>query len=93
MTEANELPGKDEVSDRSLFLLDIASLDEIPTDIKVGSKYFACFLACNATSIPEEALRAAANALLSNGAAFVCPRGEACEKVHDLVDQVSLEYV
>jgi hypothetical protein len=92
MTEAIELLRKDEVSDRSLFLLDISLPDEIPTDIKVDSKYFACFLARSATSIPEEALRSAANALLSNGAAFVCTWGGACEKVHDLVDQVSLEY-
>jgi uncharacterized membrane-anchored protein len=92
MTGTIELLGRDEVSDRSLFLLDVHSLDSIPKEVKVGSKYFVCFLVCDATAIPQETLRLAATVLLQSGAAFVCTWGDGCEKVHDLMDQVAFEF-
>src|SRR5436190_13074220 len=92
MTNPIEFLGTNDVNDRSLFLLDIPSMDAIPAHIELGSRYFACFIDANAQAIPNEIMLSAARVLIRNGAAYVSTWGEGCENVHDIVDEAMLEF-
>ena len=85
-----ERVGADEEG-RELYLLDVSRLDEVPDDLKLGSRYFSCLLALDARSSTDDEVLNLARRLLLRGAVFVCTWGPDCERVHDLVDQVDAE--
>ncbi len=83
-------PGYDSTSDRRLFLLELASLSELPTPFALPSKHFTCLLALDATSASAGELARLASNLLSAGAVYVCAWGLDCERVHDVFDDAIL---
>lgn len=85
-----ERVGRDEEG-CELFLLDVSRLDEIPEDLRLGSRYFTCLLALDAGGHGDDDILALGRRLLRQGAVFVCTWGPGCERVHDLIDQVDLE--
>jgi len=76
---------------QQLFLLELASLDDLPEDLHVGGGYFLCLLALDARASSDDDLLTLARRILRRGAVFVCTWGPGCERVHDLVDQVDTE--
>jgi hypothetical protein len=62
------------------------SLEDVPMAIGTVSMSYALFLAIDATSINDEALRKTAKSLLERGIAYFCVWGPDCERVHDQFD-------
>jgi hypothetical protein len=75
---------------RQLFLVKAPDL-ELRLDLRVASRHFVCFLACDASGIADSVISAAARNLLEAGAVYFCVWGPECERVHDLIDQVVRE--
>ena len=64
----------------------VSGFDDIPLVLDSVSTNFCLFLAIDATSISNEAIRKAAKSLLERGLAYFCVWGPDCERVHDLLD-------
>jgi hypothetical protein len=64
----------------------VAILDEVRLAIDPVSANYSLFLAVDATSINNEALRKTAQSLLDRGIAYLCVWGPDCERVHDQFD-------
>ena len=79
--------GYDATTERALFLLDLDSIDQIPGNISVASKYFVCLIALDSGTVDHDALRAAAYKLLHSGGVYFCTWGPGCEAVHDAIDE------
>src|SRR4051794_6697969 len=77
--------------DRALFLVDAGRPGDIPAQLLLPSRYFACLLAWDATAASDDAVLEMARRLLEAGCAYVCCWGPDCERVHDLIDQVDNE--
>ena len=71
--------------ERELFALEIHDLDSLP-QFDLPTPHFVCLVVCDATEIPSETVLRFAQALLSNGAAYILTSGPDCERVHDLFD-------
>ncbi len=78
--------GIDDISERTLMLLTSSTLDAMPADIVVGSRYFVSLIVCDADAIPSEENAKCAQALLRAGCVYFCCWGPGCERVHDIVD-------
>jgi hypothetical protein len=81
-----ELTGRDSTNERDLFVLELASPEELPDGITLTSPRFVCLVAWDARDVAEERIRLVARKLLDSGAVYVCSWGADCERVHDLVD-------
>jgi hypothetical protein len=77
---------RDEVSGRSLHLLEVSVLSEVPARIEVSSSRFVCLVAIDATSASGNDLAVLARKLLGSGAVYVCAWGPGCDAVHLAVD-------
>jgi len=82
--------GEDEVSARSLFVMDAKDDQDIPKGIGLGGS-FVCLLAWDATAISNDGVLALARSLIADGCAYICCWGGDCERVHDLFIQASVE--
>jgi hypothetical protein len=82
--------GYDSTSERRLFLLELASLSELPAPFALPSKHFTCLLALDATSASPGELARLASGLLGAGAVYVCAWGPDCERVQQLFDDAIL---
>ena len=91
MSSSMILLGIDKDSERSLFLLEVESLSEVPVAIMMGSKYFVSLIACDARRISTDEISALARALLASGCIYFCCWGPDCERVHDIIDETYLE--
>src|SRR2546426_5621848 len=78
--------GHDDISERDLYVLELPDpgLDEGFTP---PSPHFGCFLAMDATRVPDDVIRVFARGLLGAGAAYFATWGPDCERVHDLIDE------
>ncbi len=83
--------GRDEVTDRDLFFLKLPRIESLPDSFNLPSPHFAGFLAWDPRGVPVSVIDAAAKKLLAAGAVYVCAWGPDCERVHDIVDEVSVE--
>ena len=81
--------GFDDVTERALFSLSVSSADLIPAEFELGSRHFACFLAWDARECSVELVSAVAAGLLRAGASYFVCWGPDCERVHDIIDEVS----
>jgi hypothetical protein len=77
----------DSLMERSLFLLELATPDELPRHIDVGSKYFGTLIAWDARGVPAEEVASLAEALMESGCTYFVCWGPDCERVHDIVDE------
>jgi hypothetical protein len=64
----------------------VPRLEDILLALEPASTNYCLFLAMDATSINNEALRKAAKSLLERGIAYFCVWGPDCERVHDQFD-------
>lgn len=83
--------GRDPVSERDLFIADLAGPGDIASILAVPSPYFACLLAWDSTGNSEGEILELMRALVRAGCVYLCSWGPGCEHVHDLFDQADLE--
>src|SRR6266567_4794230 len=77
----------DALMQRNLFMLELASPNELPRHIDVGSKYFGTFVAWDARAATHDGIASLIKLLIAAGCvSFVC-WGPDCERVHDIVDE------
>lgn len=76
---------------RKLYALALNSPDDLPAEIELGVPRFICLVAWNAEGVPIDVIARLARKLLNCGGVYVCAWGTACERVHDIFDEVSLE--
>jgi len=78
--------GREESTQRDLFIFDAPSPADVPATLTFPSRYFACLLAWDATSYSDTDIAAIARTLLTSGCVYVCCWGPDCERVHDVFD-------
>ena len=88
MTAKPEHVGRNDVTERELFLLNVARIADVPTLIDIGSKYFGVFLACDARNEEDIVITDLGRGLMANGMRYFSSWGSNCERVHDLIDSV-----
>ncbi len=86
-----EKVGCDEVTGRSLFVLDAASSNDIPAVLPLPCPYFVCLLAWDARQASPAEITAVAERLLRGGCVYAVCWGPDCERVHDTFDAVDLD--
>ena len=70
-----ELIGRNDVSERDLFLLSPRSISDVPVNLGVSSKYFGVLLACHARNIENAVVVNLARTLIAQGnEVFLCLR-------------------
>jgi len=82
-----EFIGIDDVSDRRLYLLDVASITDVPPKLDLASRYFVCLIAADTEDTPREKLSALVQNLVTAGCAYLVVWGTGCEVLHDIADQ------
>lgn len=83
--------GRNDVSERDLFLLNAPSISALPGALNLSSKYFGVLLACDARNVEDAVVVDLARSLIANGMRYFCSWGGDCERVHDLVGSVIIE--
>ncbi len=76
------------MSGRSLFVLDAARPDDIPTALEVDGP-FVCLLAWDAASVGSDEISNVASRLLAAGCVYICTWGSDCSRVHDIFDETN----
>jgi hypothetical protein len=76
--------GRDAVSQRELYVLELSSFGAAPPRISLPSPHYACLVACDAEAVPAARLLRLCRALLNGGAVYVCTWGPGCERLRDL---------
>ncbi len=82
-----EFIGVDDVSDRSLYLLDVPSIADVPPKLDLATRYFVCLIAADSEDTPREKLSALVQNLVASGCAYLAAWGAGCEALHDIADQ------
>ena len=82
--------GRDEVSERELYVIDAERPEDVPESLTVASDHFVCLIAWDAAGVPAEIIAELARRLLGSGCAYACCWGTDCERVHDVFDEVEL---
>ena len=80
--------GYDTVFGRRLFSLAVDRPHDV-SSIVLPSPNFACFIAWDARDASVESVSALVEALLRAGASYFVCWGSDCERVHDIVDEIS----
>jgi hypothetical protein len=83
-----EYLGREDVHERELFMIEIDRIDQLPADLHLPCRYFACLLAWDATEVSADTIRSVGQKLIGQGAAHFCLWGPDCERVHDLIDEL-----
>jgi hypothetical protein len=83
--------GRNDVSDRQLFVLSLPRISDLPETLNLQSKYFGVLLACDAKRINDDAILNLARLLIAQGMRYFVAWGSDCERVHDLFDSVIIE--
>jgi hypothetical protein len=79
--------GRDDITERDLFTLELRSPEDHPGRITLSSPRFACLVAWDASEVSSERIAALARKLLDSGAVYICAWGPNCERVHDIIDE------
>jgi hypothetical protein len=83
--------GKNEDTEREIYLLSLPTLQDCPPNLELPSPYFGAFLVCNADLTADTVIVELAHSLLRQGLVYLCVWGKDCERVHDLFDGVIVE--
>ena len=81
--------GREEVSGRSLFVLDAVQPDDISAVLDMEGP-FICLLAWDAAAVAAEEISKVASRLLAAGCVYICAWGSDCSRVHDIFDEADL---
>jgi hypothetical protein len=77
----------DDISERRLYLLDVASFAEVSSDLDLESRFFICLVVANTEDTPREELSPFIQKLFTSGCAYLLAWGKGCEAFHDLADE------
>jgi hypothetical protein len=80
--------GKDDLTERELYLLSLDTSINIPKDIQLPSKHFACFIVWDSKNNSIQEISDLAKTLIKNGAAYICIWGNDCQRVEDICDEI-----
>lgn len=83
--------GKHPVTGRTMYLLELDSLEDWPEELGMKSPHFVLFLACDARDIDDDDLAAFAGAALGQGMVYLSVWGEDAERVHDVFDETDAD--
>jgi hypothetical protein len=83
--------GKNDVSERHLFVLSLPRVSGLPKALNLPSKYFGVMLACDARGLPDVVIVKLAHSLIEQGMRYFCSWGGDCERVHDLFDSAIIK--
>jgi hypothetical protein len=86
-----ETIGRNDVSERQLFVLSLPHMSDLPEALNLQSKYFGVLLACDAWGISDVKVVNLARSLLEQGMRYFCSWGGDCERVHDLFDSAIVD--
>jgi hypothetical protein len=67
--------GRDDVAERDLFMLELDRIEDLPGDLQLPGRYFACLLAWNASGVSDDMIAAVARKLVREGAVYFCSWG------------------
>jgi hypothetical protein len=85
--------GKHPESGRTMFLLEIDSLDDWPEELALGkAKKFVLFLATDAADLSEEDLTAFSVKALDQGMVYLSSWGKDSERVHDTFEEAAADW-
>ena len=87
-TVAIERLGRDLTSQRDLFLLEVQTPAQVPSDLDLVGTRFVCLLAWDAGTTGAEEIAAFAQTLITAGAVYIAAWGADCGRVHDICDEV-----
>jgi hypothetical protein len=80
-------------SGRTMFLLEIDSLDDWPEDLKLPkSSQYVLFLAMDASDVADDDLTAFANKVLDQGMVYLSTWGKDSERVHDVFEEAAADW-
>lgn len=79
------------VRKRRLFSVEIGAPDELPRQLELPAGNFACLLAWDAHDASAEVVSSLVAPLLRAGAAYFVCWGPDCERVHDIIDELTSE--
>ena len=88
MNNEMEYIGKDDLTERELFLISLDTSFNIPKVIQLPSKHFACFIAWDSEDATDEEISHLMEVLIKNGAAYICSWGNNCERLHSIADLI-----
>jgi hypothetical protein len=77
----------DAVTERNLFMLELAAPRELPPHIDVGSKYFGTFVAWDARAATHSEIVSFIKPLMDAGSVYFVCWGPDCKRVHDIADE------
>jgi hypothetical protein len=83
--------GRNDVSERQLFVLSLPHISDLPEALNLQSKYFGVLLACDAERINDDTILNLAGSLIVQGMRYFVSWGSDCERVHDLFDSVIID--
>ena len=79
--------GKDPVTERNLFVLELDSASDLRL-LELPGEHFACLIAWDSCGESPQVVEQFARQVVGAGAAYVCCWGTECESVHDAFDTV-----
>ena len=79
----------DSVNERRLFSVAIDSPSEHSSQVELPARHFACLLAWDARGVSVEAVSSVVVQLLRAGASYFVCWGPDCERVHDIIDELT----
>ena len=87
MVQASRL-GRDDVSERDLFLLHVTDIDALPRPLDFPPGNFACLMVFDGSGVPADVIADAVQLLLDSGCVYLSTWGADCERVHDIIYSV-----
>jgi len=85
--------GKHPESGRTMFLLELDSLEDWPEELKLAkSKEYVLFLATDASDVHNDDLAAFANKVLDQGMVYLSSWGKDSERVHDVFEEAAADW-
>ena len=88
MSSLIEYIGKDDLTERELFLLSLETSIKIPEVIQLPSKHFTCFIVWDSKNNSIQEISDLVETLIKNGAAYICIWGNDCQRVEDICDEI-----
>ena len=79
MNNEIEYIGKDDLTERELFLLPLDTSINIPKVIQLPSKHFTCFIVWDSKNNSIQEISDLVETLIKNGAAYICIWGNDCQ--------------
>ena len=75
------------IGSRRLYLMELADVDALPSNLALEGRHFACAILMDADSMETDAIGRMSVSLLEQGLVYACTWGPGCKRVHDIIDE------